>query len=345
MENLFDEVITFTDIHLGMKHNSTDHNLDCVAFVKDMIKTAKERNITKCIFMGDFFHNRSAINISTLNFGLEILDMLNEYFTDTWFLVGNHDMYHKNRRDITSINMARSYDNIHFINEITTVQGCTFIPFMVGDEYKQISALTSKYVFGHLELPGYLLNKMTQMPDHGKETEDSFSGCEYVFSGHFHKRQIKETKSGTKVVYTGNCFPHNFSDAWDDARGYMVLKWDHEPEFIQWMDAPKYRTFKFTDMMQDPEYYLSKGTIAKVEIDAVLSMEEMTFMRKMFTEVFELRELALIPAKHDISSGDVASIAKEFSTASIDEIVIAQINLLDSTTLDKELLISIYNSL
>lgn len=37
---------------------------------------------------------------------------------------------------------------------------------------------------------------------------------EKVFSGHFHKRQ-----QHGNVIYPGNCFPHNYADAWDDDRG------------------------------------------------------------------------------------------------------------------------------
>ena len=54
-----------------------------------------------------------------------------------------------------------------------------------------------------------------------------FEHQEYVFTGHFHKRQVKDN-----IIYTGNAFPHNFSDAWDDERGWMFLEWGKEPEFF-----------------------------------------------------------------------------------------------------------------
>lgn len=342
--NLFESAITFTDIHLGMKNNSAAHNQDCLEFVLDMINAAKIRGIKTCVFIGDYFHNRSAVNIHTLDVGLQILDLLNTSFDKTYFLVGNHDMYHKNRRDITSINMARAFDNIHFINEITTIDDCTFIPFMVDDEYKQLPSLRSKYVFGHLELPGYMLNKMTQMQDHGKETEESFNGCEYVFSGHFHKRQMKTLKTGTRIIYTGNTFPHNFSDAWDDDRGYMILNHGQEPEFIQWKDAPKYRTFKMSDMLENPEYFLSPKTIAKVELDVKVSVDEMAFIREIYTKHFNARDISIVSAKVDVNQNAV-ELDADFGQASIDEIVIAQINAIDSNVYDKNLLINIYKSL
>ena len=343
MAKLFDKVITFTDIHVGLKNNSKEHNEDCVKFIHFMIETAKKNNIDTCIFMGDFYHNRSAVNIRTLNYGLQIMKLLNDNFKKTYFIVGNHDMFHKNKRDINSTNMATAFSNIHFIDKIETIGDCTFIPFMIDEEYKSLPSLKSKYVFGHLELPGYLLNKMVEMPNIGKETEDSFSSCEYVFSGHFHKRQSKITKYGTKILYTGNCFPHNFSDAWDDARGVMILEHDKNPTFIQWDDAPKYRTFTLSELLDNPQYYLCKNSISKVQIDIPVTVDEIGFIRETFTKLFDLREFNIVPSK--TSTQVNVSFSDDEDNQSVDEIVIAQINALDSNTLDKNLLIQIYTSL
>lgn len=341
---LFDKAITFTDIHFGMKNNSKQHNIDCINFVKFMIEEAKKRDIKICIFMGDFFHNRSNVNIQTLNYGLEALRLLNDNFDMTYFLVGNHDMYHKNKRDVTSVNMAEVLPNVEFINEITTFDDCTFIPFMIDDEYQKLPSLKSKYVFGHLELPGYLLNKMVEMPDHGKETEGSFAGCEYVFSGHFHKRQAKVTSKGTKIVYTGNCFPHNFSDTWDDARGVMILEHGKDPQFEVWPEAPKYRTFTLSELLAEPSYYLQDNTISKVEVDIAVSMDEISFIRETFTKLYNIREFNVMNNKktiHDLlEDGDFST-----STESVDEIVLKQISEIDSPMFDKNLLIQIYTSL
>lgn len=341
---LFDKAIIFTDIHLGLKNNSKEHNLDCLNFTKFMIEEAVKKDIKICIFMGDFFHNRSNVNISTLNYGLDIMTMLNTHFDKTYFLVGNHDMYHKNKREITSINMARAFEKIEFINEIVTFDDCAFVPFMVDDEYKKLPTLKAKYVFGHLELPGYLLNKMVEMPNHGKETEESFNGCEYVFSGHFHKRQSKLTSKGTKIIYTGNCFPHNFSDTWDDARGLMILEHSKEPQFIAWPDAPKYRTFTLSEMLSEPTYYLQDNVICKVQIDIPITMDEISYIRELFSNLYNIREFNVVTNKKAFQDA-LGTVETETSTESVDEIVLKQISEIDSPMFDKNLLIQIYTSL
>lgn len=295
--------------------------------------------------MGDFFHNRSNVNISTLNYGLEIMKLLDQNFEKTYFLVGNHDMYHKNKREVTSINMAEAFENIHFINEMETIDDCTFIPFMIDDEYTRLPSLRSKYVFGHLELPGYLLNKMVEMPNHGKETEDSFGGCEYVFSGHFHKRQSKITPKGTKILYTGNCFPHNFSDTWDDARGIMILEHGKDPYFVAWNDAPKYRTFTLSELLSDPSYYIQDNVIAKVQVDIPVTMDEISFIRELFCTVNKVREFNVVTNRKALLEETTGSTESTEETETVDEIVLKQISEIDSPMFDKNLLMQIYTSL
>jgi hypothetical protein len=273
------------------------------------------------------------------------MKLLDTNFDKTYFLVGNHDMYHKNKRDITSINMAQAFNNIHFVNEMETIDDCTFIPFMIDEEYKNLQKLTSKYVFGHLELPGYLLNKMVEMPNHGKETEDSFGGCEYVFSGHFHKRQSKITPKGTKIVYTGNCFPHNFSDTWDDARGVMILEHGKDPFFEMWPDAPKYRTFTLSELLSEPSYYVQDNVIAKVQVDIPVTMDEISYIRELFSKLHKIREFNVVTNKKALLEDIGHDMDSTESTETVDEIVLRQISEIDSPMFDKNLLMQIYTSL
>lgn len=338
---LFKSAITFTDIHFGMKNNSKEHNEDCIEFLKFMIKTAKENNINTCIFMGDYFHNRSHVNVSTLDYGLTGMKLLNDNFENTYFIVGNHDMYYKNKRDVTSINMAQTFDNITFINDIQTIKDCTFIPFMVDEEYRNLPNIKSKYVFGHLELPGYLLNKMIAMQDHGKETEDSFKNCEYVFSGHFHKRQSKITKNGVKILYTGNCFPHNFSDSWDDTRGCMILDHGLEPKFIAWDDAPKYRDCTLSEFLRNPKYFVCNELFLKIHVDIPMDIDDIKFIKDLFSKQFKIREYSISYSRTSLTESNKIK-DEELGTKTIDEIVVTQIRAIDSNTLDKNLLEQIY---
>lgn len=340
MNKLFDRAIVFTDIHFGLKNDSPQHNDDCLAFIRWMITTAKERNIDTCIFCGDYFHNRKHISSATLTAGMMGLSLLNDNFKHTFFLVGNHDMYHKNRRDINSTNIADLYKNIDFIKDIITLKDCTFVPFLIEDEYLKLADINSRIVFGHFELPGYLLNKMSAMVDHGKENADMFK-CEYLISGHFHKRQQKTNKHGTKVIYLGNCFGHNFSDAWDDERGLMIL--DDTVEFINWPDAPTYKDLNFTDFKLKEQFVVRKNATIKIYLDELIDTKLMGEIRDRLKSV-GVRDVIFTPIKTNVTDVNETELEKAVASQDmkLDNIVVSQLSAVQSDTLDNELLVQIY---
>ena len=90
-----------TDIHFGKKANSEEHNKDCLRFIDwfcDFVKADPE--IDHIMFLGDWNENRSALNIATLNFSYQGAKKLNELGLPVFFIIGNHDMYHRYSREI-----------------------------------------------------------------------------------------------------------------------------------------------------------------------------------------------------------------------------------------------------
>jgi hypothetical protein len=211
------------------------------------------------------------------------------------------------------------------------------MPWLVGDEWKAIPKLKSRYIFGHLELPLFYMNAMVQMPDHGQLQADHFGNQEYVFSGHFHKRQTKGN-----VTYIGNAFPHNYADAGDDDRGMMILEWGGKPEYKTWDGQPTFRTYKLSQIIDTPDKLLREKMHCRVTIDLPISFEEANFIRETFIPQYNLRELMLIPEKVEVES-TVNPIDITFE--SVDTIVMNQINAIDSEAYDKNLLLDIYKDL
>jgi hypothetical protein len=197
--------------------------------------------------------------------------------------------------------------------------------------------LDSRYVFGHFELPSFKMNAMVEMPDHGGLNSEHFPNQEYVFSGHFHLRQQRGN-----VHYTGNAFPHNYADAWDDDRGMMIFEWGSEPKYIAWPDAPKFRTIDLTKLIEDPAKYMDKNTFIRITCDADVSYEEATFLKENWQEEYNLREITLIPSKREEHAQDWSG---DVHFESVDQIVLTQLAAIDSDVVDKQVLIDIYNSL
>lgn len=335
--NLFKKVLCFTDIHFGLRHNSKEHNEDCIDFLKWFVKIGKEKGAETCIFLGDFHHHRNSINAMTQNYMLDAMQILNDNFDKTYFLVGNHDLYYRENRTITSSKFATLFPNIVLIDTPEVIGDVALVPWLVEDEWKSVSEIKSKYVFGHLELPGFKMNASVEMPDHGALNSTHLTTQDYIFSGHFHKRQTKG-----KIVYMGNPFGHNFSDVWDFERGAMFMDWAGEPEFIDYAEGPRFINIALSSLLANPEIYLKPKTYLQVVLDIDITYEEAAFLRETFMEQYSVRDFKLIRTQED-------ELAKEYSGditfKTVDQIVSEQLSNIDSDTFDTAQLIEIYNRL
>lgn len=338
MSKLFNKAAVFTDLHVGLKSNSTIHNEDCWLFVQWMTAKAKQENCDVAIMMGDWHNNRASVNIVSLNYSLRCLEHLSQNFDQVFVIPGNHDLYYRDRRDITSVAWARHLPNIHIINDFLVSGDVTFAPWLVGDDCKKITKLKGKYMFGHFELPGYLMNAMVAMPEHGELRGTDFVGFEHVYTGHFHKRQTQRN-----ITYIGNCFPHNYADAGDDDRGMMILEWGKKPEFHAWPGQPMYRVFQLSDVLQHTEVMLQPNMHVRVNLDIDISYEEASFIKETFIDTYKLREITLIPAKTtDLTEYQLQG---NIDFKSVDQIVTSQLTNLESNQFDTNLLLEIYRNL
>jgi hypothetical protein len=333
----FSKTMVFTDIHYGMRNNSRDHNDSCEQFVKWMITQAEEWGTKNCIFGGDWHHVRSAINVSTLNYSVSGLKLLNDYFDNIWFILGNHDLFYRDKYEIHSIPYIREFHNIHLIESMTEIDGVSFVPWLVGDDWKQVQKSKAPYMFGHFELPRFKMNAMVEMPDHGLLNDTHFANQTQVFSGHFHKRQNKG-----KIWYMGNCFPHNYADAWDDERGIMLWQPGSDPSFMAWPSAPKYRTLSMSQLLEDPERHIDARTYARIAVDIDANYEEANFVKELLERELGAREINLQVAKTE-DMGEIS--AEGINFESVDTIVISHLQSIESNTIDRQKLIDIYASI
>jgi hypothetical protein len=337
MSNLFKRAIVATDLHLGLKSNSTVHNEDCWKFMSWAAELGQERQCDTFLFLGDYHNNRSTVNVMTLNYSLRILEMLGRKFDSVYMIPGNHDIYHRDRRDIQSLAWARHVPNLTIVNDWFSQGDVVIAPWLIGDDWTRVKKQQGRYMFGHFELPNFLMNAQVAMPDHGLIKQDDFQGFEHVFSGHFHKRQTQRN-----ITYIGNCFPHNYSDAGDDQRGVMILEWGQEPEYVSWPDQPTYHRYLLSELVQNHDQLLRANQHVKVNIDMDISYEEAAFIRETFVEQYQLRDISLVPQANNELENTVAA---DIKFQSVDQIVCDQLSVIDSAQYDKNLLLTIYRDL
>ena len=337
MSNLFKRAAIFTDLHLGMKSNSAMHNQDCLRYIDWFINLAKSRECDIILFLGDFHHNRNSLNIQTMDYSLRCLEKLDNTGIRTISLLGNHDLYHKDKRTLNSSKYISKFKNIQLINDQYSEGDVCFVPWLIGEEHKNMRKIKDKYVMGHFELPRFLMNAMVEMPDHGELRREDFGYVDKVFTGHFHKRQTQNN-----IHYIGNAFPHNFADAWDNDRGAVILDWGKEPEFVNWTESPEYRVMSLAQLIDNPETYLNDRTYARVKLDISISYEEANFIKETMLSQYGARELSLIPHKQEL---DLSGTPIDSTFESVDQIVINQIESIDTAHYDRKLLMEIYAGL
>jgi DNA repair exonuclease SbcCD nuclease subunit len=288
--------------------------------------------------MGDWHHNRNSLNITTMDYSLRALEKLGQAFDQFYFFPGNHDLYYKDKRDIHSVEFGKYIPGITVVHKPMTQGDVTMCPWLVGEEWKTIGKKGGKYIFGHFELPSFFMNAMVQMPDHGTIQRGDFGGFDHVFTGHFHKRQ-----TANNITYIGNCFPHNYADAGDDARGMMILEWGKEPEYHAWPDQPRYRVHGLANLIDNAATLLAPKMHVRVNLDIEISYEEANFIKETFIRDYNLREMALIPNK--TSGVDVDLAPGDVKFESVDQIVTDQLTNIESEFYDNKLLLQIYQNL
>lgn len=208
------------DLHYGEQGDSEKHNQR----TNDMLLWCVDRfkgKVDRVIQLGDWYHNRSKVNLQTLDYGIKGAKILSDSFgrDNVLVLVGNHDLYNKSTSDITSLRSIESY--VTLVEKNTIIDGNMFAPWIITeDQWNEVveAGAESPYLFAHLELSGFLMNDHYEM-EHGfshKELRDYTK----VFTGHYHSHQERDN-----IIYTGIPFPVSMNEANRDT-GVWILDTD-----------------------------------------------------------------------------------------------------------------------
>lgn len=340
----------FTDIHFGKKANSQQHNEDCLAFIDwfcDQVK--KDGKIDYVAFLGDWNENRSALNISTLNYSYRGAKKLNDLGIPVYFVIGNHDLYQRYTRDVHSNIHFQEFNNFTLIEQPIVIKDilneALFVPYMFHDEYPTLlKYLSIPYWAGHFEFKGFEVTGGGMLLPVGPDPKD-FRGPKHIFSGHFHKRQANDN-----IIYMGNAFPMDFGDAGDSARGLMI--YDHtsqEPTWTDWDKCPMYIKTVLSEVL-DGKIVLPNEARVKCLVDLPISFEESNYLRKHYTDKSKLREFYLEESPEitaAITDTEVKSVdmSKYDKLSSVDDLVRQMLTDIENEHIDNAKLIQIYTSL
>lgn len=335
---------SFTDIHFGRKNDSEQHNRDCLDFITWFCDIARDERIDQVNILGDWHDNRSRLRLDTIWSSRSAMDTLVKLGIPIIKMIGNHDMYMKSSRDIHSHPYTHLYPNVRVINQITKIDDSVYCPYLVGSEYADLPGIECKYMWGHFELTSFMTNEWYEWDSKGVGLHpDMLVHPEWVFSGHFHKRQIKPNRHDVNICYIGNAFPMDYNDLHDRDRGGMFLEYGGTPVFKNWDNAPSYnRTTmsKIVDLIDAEEFEQTYNTKSVIEcINDVNIPDEDLFELNAYIQSL-VRTFSVKPQKAKLEDLQVEVEMNE----DLDQLVLGTIEKLDvkGTRIDLGLQRSIY---
>jgi len=313
-------------------------------------------------FLGDWFENRSALNIATLNFAYQGAKRLNNLGLPVYFCIGNHDLYHRHTRDIHSIIPYQEFSNFILINDPTVVSsignGVLLCPYLFHHEYDDLKKYFNIPIWaGHFEFQGFTVTghgiKMQTGPN--PKQFGGPKGPKHIFSGHFHKRQQQDN-----IQYIGNVFPMDFGDVGDVNRGMMVYDYTVDNiKFINWPDCPQYVKAKYTDILDGTVNIPLESRVRCIMDDPSASYEEVMFVRATWIEKFNLREFIMEETSDfadalsdttttvDVNGVEITTTVDSIGTEihTFDELVVKMLQDIKSEHIDNTLLVEQYRKI
>lgn len=258
------EVAIFSDLHLGIYANSEIWHSIALKWADWIVSDLKKRNIIDILFLGDFFHNRTEINVQTLHVASQILEKFSDF--DVLMVVGNHDAYYKHRADVHSLGLIQGHENVTIVDKLYEKEyGNKKFLFVPWNEDLPLGKWD--YIMGHFEIRNFRMNNF-KVCDHGLSAIDFLaSRTDTVFSGHFHHRNSRSYNEGN-IHYVGNPFGMDFSDV-DNDKGYYILEAETgKLEFINNTVSPKFKKILLSKLKT-----YTKGDIIGNHVKVVVDIE------------------------------------------------------------------------
>jgi len=272
-----DKIALFSDLHLGINQNNSKKLVVANEFIIDFIKKLKSYNITHIFFLGDWYHDRTSINVNTLNQSYDIMKMLCKHF-QVIQIIGNHDIHYKTHCKVHSIRTFSDIPNLTIINSTTEViinnKSFLLCPFHFDDIDKKYD-----YLFGHFEMSGAALAGAISEGSLSMEELTNYSSR--VYSGHYHIQRKYKFKKGV-VTTVGNPFQQDWGDYHNDKGFYILDIKTGKDEFIHNTLSPIHVKYFYSSL---PKHFNdANGNYVKLLVDTEFEFQDINDLSVKLSE-------------------------------------------------------------
>lgn len=351
------KILIFSDIHIHPHKKSSERLDHCLQVLDWVFEVAETRNIRNIVFLGDLFHDRQRIDVLTYQKTFEVMERrLSERDLDLRLLLGNHDLWHNDRLDVSSVNPLRSIKGITVVDkpcvqEISDGSEDVYFAFLpythdpiddihnLEKEWKATARKEDKKILGaHLSVDGALWNTRFNTAaevavehdgDMVRVGPEIFKRWDRVFLGHYHAAQ----KLDDSVEYVGSPLQLSFGEAFQDKNIIVYDTHEDSCEYIKNEFSPLH----FIISEDEIDKYPLEGNFVRVEVEDI-SSKAMSDMRQTLVENFKVSTLEIKQSRkreeHEIS--DAKSILQKE-----DEMLQRYIDQAAPDGLDKQTLLNI----
>lgn len=318
------KILIFSDIHIHPHKKSVERLEDCIKTLDWVFECAKENEIENIIFLGDLFHDRQKIDVLTYQKTFEILEKhLLSNKIKLYLLLGNHDLWHNQKWDVSSVNPLRNLPGVSVLSEpcvrlISDEYLFAFLPY-THDPISDLKKIEKewkiqcdknkidppKLIGAHIAVDGAVWNvkygttaevSIEHDGDMIKVGPNIFKKWDRVFLGHYHaEQQLSEN-----VEYVGSPLQLSFGEAFQDKH---IIIYDLEKDnktYLKNEFSPKHYIINEEEL----EKYELEGNFIRLEVSDI-SSSTMADVRKNLVEnkkvaTMEIKQ-ATIKETHNIT--------------------------------------------
>ena len=295
--------LIFTDLHVGISNDKPSRQKIAEKVIDEIIGRIETEGIRQVFFLGDLFHQRTAIEVTSLNVANDLVRKLSSY-CEVFLLQGNHDLYEKYNSVITSLNIFE-LNNVNIISVPTELklngQKVLLVPWLCGttlNDHIKRNNLSESYdiMMGHFDISysGEIRYKGQNYANAYKAGGHNFSEVETgnivseilhhthdystIYMGHIHDHETVTFENRTwNIVGSPQYQVHDMKRLPDEKKqhGYFILDDKNRETFYQCVSVPKFVTVYASDIVNGclDESKL-KGSIVRRCYDVVLTDEQ-----------------------------------------------------------------------
>lgn len=316
------KVLLFADLHLHPHKKSIERLNDCLSALEWVFQTAKDNNVKQIIFCGDLFHDRQKIDILTYHRTFELFEKHVPDMLSVYLLIGNHDLWHLDKWDVSSVFPLQSIKGVTVIDNPCTIDvggfPISFLPYTTNplqDLEKVKNKHNIKILCGHLAINGALLNtfhgtraEVNIEHDGGMQTIDKniFDKWHSVFLGHYHAAQ----SISDNTEYIGSPLQLSFGEAFQKKHVLIFDTETFEKTYVENTFSPQHLILPESELGK----YKIEGNFLKIVVEETSSTEIMKLKHQL-----EKQKIAAFEIIHNVQHIEQKQLIEDAKSILLDQ--------------------------